>query len=244
MNDTASSRATGRESPSRPAAARLAGAAVLLVLACLAPSPQAWAQNAAPTAANSTVTTDEDTPYTFKATDFRFSDTDAGDTLASVKIVALPMAGGLTNDGTAVQADQSITRADIDGNKLVFTPVVNAFGFPLTSFTFKVSDGTAESASTYTMSVTVNPVNDPPLGANNAVPMAEDTERALTAADFPFIDPDRDALASLRIVTPPTRGSLTNRRHAGDGQSIDLQARHRRGQSGLRPGGERVRHRL
>ena len=209
MNDTASSRATGRESPSRPAAARLAGAAVLLVLACLAPSPQAWAQNAAPTAANSTVTTDEDTPYTFKATDFRFSDTDAGDTLASVKIVALPAAGSLTADGTPVIPDQSITRADIDGNKLVFTPGRNRFGFPLTGFTFKVSDGTAESASTYTMSITVNPVNDPPLGASDAVPMAEDTERALTAPLFVFIDMDGDALASVRIVTPPTRGSLT-----------------------------------
>ena len=39
---------------------------------------------AAPTASNSSVTTNEDTAYTFAASDFNFSDTDAGDALASV----------------------------------------------------------------------------------------------------------------------------------------------------------------
>ena len=49
--------------------------------------------NAAPTAANNTVTTGEDRPYTFMAGDFGFADTDTGDTLASVKIVTTAGAG-------------------------------------------------------------------------------------------------------------------------------------------------------
>ena len=49
--------------------------------------------NAAPTAANNTVTTGEDRPYAFMAGDFGFADTDTGDTLASVKIVTPPGLG-------------------------------------------------------------------------------------------------------------------------------------------------------
>ena len=48
------------------------------------------ASNAAPTAANGKVTTDEDTDYTFAAGDFSFSDTDMDDTLASVAVTMLP----------------------------------------------------------------------------------------------------------------------------------------------------------
>ena len=58
--------------------------------------------NTAPTASDNTVTTNEDTAYTFAASDFNFSDTDTGATLASVKIVTLPGAGSLTHDGSAV----------------------------------------------------------------------------------------------------------------------------------------------
>ena len=46
--------------------------------------------NTPPTAANNTVTTGEDRAYTFMAGDFGFMDADAGDTLASVKIVTPP----------------------------------------------------------------------------------------------------------------------------------------------------------
>ncbi|MCU7836242.1 MAG: DUF4347 domain-containing protein, partial [gamma proteobacterium symbiont of Taylorina sp.] len=53
------------------------------------------AVNDAPTAAIKTVTTDEDTDYTFAASDFNFSDVDSGDTLASVKITTLETVGSL-----------------------------------------------------------------------------------------------------------------------------------------------------
>lgn len=42
-----------------------------------------------------TVTTNENTAYTFSASDFNFSDTDTSDTLASVKITTLESAGEL-----------------------------------------------------------------------------------------------------------------------------------------------------
>ena len=91
--------------------------------------------NTAPTAANKTVTTGEDRPYTFMADDFGFDDTDAGDTLASVTIVTPPALGTLALDGTAVLADGVVTKAQIDGDMLTFTPARDAHGDPYTTFT-------------------------------------------------------------------------------------------------------------
>ena len=51
------------------------------------------ADNHAPTSADKTVTTNEDTDYTFSSADFAFTDTDPGNTLSSVKIETLPAIG-------------------------------------------------------------------------------------------------------------------------------------------------------
>ena len=111
--------------------------------------------NTAPTAAHKTVTTGEDRAYAFTADDFGFDDDDAGDTLASVTIVTVPSAGTLALDGTAVLADDVVTKAQIDDGDLIFTPVTGATGDPYTTFTFKVNDGTDDSASAYTMTIDV-----------------------------------------------------------------------------------------
>ncbi len=113
------------------------------------------ATNNAPTAANKTVTTGVGTAYTFEADDFGFADTDTGDTLASVKIVTLPAVGTLAFDGTAVTLNQVVTKAQIDGDMLTFTPVAGASGTGYATFTFKVNDGTDDSASAYTMTIDV-----------------------------------------------------------------------------------------
>ena len=108
------------------------------------------AVNDAPEGADRTVTTDEDTAYTFAAEDFGFTDGD-GDALASVTVVTVPAAGSLTLDGTAVTADAEVTKTQLDGGELEFTPAADENGAGYASFTFKVSDGTDESAATYTM---------------------------------------------------------------------------------------------
>ena len=59
-----------------------------------------------------------------------------------MKIVTVPTPGELALDGAAVLADAVVTKADIDDNKLIFTPVAGATGDPYTTFTFKVNDGT------------------------------------------------------------------------------------------------------
>ena len=166
------------------------------------------AANDPPTAADNRVATAEDTPYTFTADDFNFSDPDTGDALSSVKITSLPTAGTLTLDSTAVMTNQPVPKADIAGSKLRFTPASNASGDAYASFTFKVNDGTEDSAANYNMSINVTAANDPPTAANKTVATAEDTPYTFTVGDFNFSDPDGDDLSDVRIVSLPTAGTL------------------------------------
>ena len=124
--------------------------------------------NTAPTAANNTVTTAEDTAYAFEVDDFGFADTDTDDTLASVKIVTLPAVGTLALDGTVVTTDQVVTEADIDAGELTFTPAMDASGDAYASFTFRVNDGTVDSDA-YTMTVNVTPAPTAPMVVEDGV---------------------------------------------------------------------------
>ena len=124
-------------------------------IVALSPVFQVATTNTPPTAADNTVTTVVDRPYTFEADDFGFVDTDTGDTLASVKIVTLPALGTLALDGTAVMQNDVVDWDDIEDDKLTFTPVAGASGTGYATFTFKVNDGTVDSASAYTMTIDV-----------------------------------------------------------------------------------------
>ncbi|MCP5008603.1 MAG: tandem-95 repeat protein, partial [Aestuariibacter sp.] len=165
------------------------------------------AVNDAPTAANNTVTTTEDTTYTFSASDFSYSDIDS-DTMASVKSTTLETAGALQLSGVDVTLNQVITKADIDAGNLKFVPVANANGSSYDSFAFSVNDGTADSASSYTLTVDVTAVNDAPTAANNTVTTNEDTTYTFSASDFSYNDIDSDTMASIKITTLETAGSL------------------------------------
>ena len=150
------------------------------------PSGTTVGTNAAPTSEHKTVTTAEDTAYTFQVSDFAFTDTDTGDALVSVTVVTLPGAGKLTLDGAPVTADQAVA-ADALGN-LVFTPAPNGNGTGYASFTFKVSDGVSESVA-YTLTVNVTPVNDAATGQPSITGTAT-VGRTLMAATSGIADID------------------------------------------------------
>ena len=145
--------------------------------------------NAAPTASNRTVTTTEDIAYAFAADNFGFADVNPTDTLASVTVVALPGLGELELDATAVTPGGVVSKADIDALKLVFTPPANAHGDPYTSFTFKVSDGTVESASAYTMTIDVTASNDAATGKPSISGTAREGQ-TLMASESDIVDID------------------------------------------------------
>ena len=95
--------------------------------------------NDAPSGANATLTTLEDTSYTFSAADFGFSDPAEGDAFLAVKITTLPAAGTLTLTGSGpVSAGDFVSVADINGGKLVYAPAANGNGAAYATLTFQV----------------------------------------------------------------------------------------------------------
>ena len=128
--------------------------------------PSSRTINAPPTASDNTVTMDEDTGYIFAVASFNYSDSDA---LSSVKIVTLPGSGKgtLKLDATAIVSEnlpKTVTKDDLDNNKLEYSPLPNGNGTGYTSFTFKVNDGMVDSTLAYTMTIDINQVNDQATG--------------------------------------------------------------------------------
>ena len=170
--------------------------------------------NTPPTAADNTITTDEDTAYTFDAADFNFSDADTGDTLASVKVTGLETAGALQLSGADVTQDQMVTAADIDADNLTFTPAANANGDPYATFRFSVNDGTDDSAASYTMTIDVTAVNDAPtvanaIGARSVAAGSNLTVALETDGSEVFNDVDGDTLTYSATSATETAATVT-----------------------------------
>ena len=172
--------------------------------------------NDAPSGADNTVTTLEDTAYVFATTDFGFTDVDGG-VLTSVDIDSLPVSGTLTDNGVAVASGQWVSAADIAAGLLRFTPAASANGAGYASFTFQVRDdggtangGVAVDPIARTMTVNVTAVNDAPAAASNSVTTLEDTAYVFAAGDFGFSDADGNTLAAVKIDSLPGAGTLTN----------------------------------
>ena len=108
------------------------------------------------------VTTEENTTYTFAVDDFNFSDSD-DDALVLVRLTSLPATGELQYEGSSVELDQGgvveyqfeIPASDIEDGDLTYVPPSSGHGNNFASFGFKVSDGPAISlAATMTINVT------------------------------------------------------------------------------------------
>ena len=145
--------------------------------------------NELPTSADATVTTAEETDYTFTAANFAFADGDADDALTSVSVETLPAAGTLKLGTAAVTAGQSIAKTQIDAGQFVFEPAADGYGDAYTTFTFKVSDGESDSAGSYTMTIDVTGVDDPATGSPSISGMAI-VGQTLTAAPGTVADVD------------------------------------------------------
>ncbi len=137
--------------------------------------------NDPPVADNAAITVDEDTSATGQLT---ATDPD-GDTL-TYSLVTPPARG---------------TAAISQAGAFTYTPAADATGTD--SFTFRVSDGTASSA-TATVSVTINPVNDPPVADNAAITV---DQGATVSGHLAASDPDNDAL-NFTLVSGPAKGTV------------------------------------
>ena len=170
--------------------------------------------NEAPTAANETVTTTEDTAYTFTTTDFNFADQDQSDALTVVKVESLPAAGQLLLNGVAVGINAEISVADIQAGLLTFESAGNANGDNYASFTFKVADSSGVySDDAYGMTLDVTSVNDAPeVSAAITGTVNEDNPITFTKAELlaNASDVDGDALAVSNVQVASGSASVTD----------------------------------
>ena len=90
----------------------------------------------------------------------------------------------------------------------MFVPTLNYNG--TSTFTWKGHDGTVYSSNTATTTITINPVNDAPVISSFSLTGVEDTTITLAANDFTthFSDVENQTLASLRVLSLPSNGTL------------------------------------
>ena len=147
--------------------------------------------NDPPISTNDTMTIDEDAVRPLTTSDFgNYSDIE-NQPFSAVKIVSLPSKGMLqfNNNGvwTTITSlpsgggDYSVSEASI---KLRYIPAANENGSPYTTLTYRVSDGVDFSIDTYTLTINVTPVNDPPVSTDDTVATNEDTTYFFNVSDF------------------------------------------------------------
>ncbi|MEA2450951.1 MAG: large repetitive protein [Thermoleophilaceae bacterium] len=142
--------------------------------------------NNAPTAADRSLTTDEDT-----AGNWTPSVADADSDPTTCQIVSQPA------HGTATVANDCSTGT--------YTPNANFNGSD--PFTYRSTDSHSAQSSAATVSVTVNPVNDAPSAADRTLAIDEDTSAGPWT---PLVtDPDSGDSPTCTIVSQPAHGSAT-----------------------------------
>ncbi|MFK8068765.1 MAG: beta strand repeat-containing protein [Gammaproteobacteria bacterium] len=171
------------------------------------------AVNDAPTATNNTISTNEDTDYTFTAVDFNFNDID-GDSLTSIQITSLESVGELQLNRVDVTLNQIISRADIDAGNLKFVPITNQNGNGYDSFSFSVNDGFTDSVTSYSITVDVTAVIDIPTTTTVTLnPIAEDSGARIITQPQLLANanhPDGSGLTATNLVINSGNGTLIN----------------------------------
>lgn len=145
----------------------------------------------APLANDDQYTTEEDEPIVRVAPSVMLNDTDAdGDELSAI-VVDQPTHGTLTLTANGY---------------LAYVPEANFYGTD--SFTYRLSDGTAES-NLATVNITLTPVNDGPLAGNDTVQATEDTPLVVEPQAILANDSDVEADAFIAtLVEGPSHGAL------------------------------------
>jgi hypothetical protein len=158
--------------------------------------------NDLPVATPQSVSTNEDTnlPITLSGTD-----PVEGDAIVSYKVTTLPTRGILKQGGSNLSVNSVVTNPSI-----LYSPNLNDNGSD--SFAFTVNDGGTENQESElaTISITINPINDPPQATPQVAPVQivtnEDTPTPITLSG---LDPvENSPIVSYKITTYPQKGVL------------------------------------
>ena len=156
------------------------------------------AVNDLPTSADAHLPLNGQDEVPLSADNFAFADADGGG-LDKVIIVTTPTEGILFLNNQPIQDGDEI-RANQLG-RLSYKPGEDASGENYDAFTFKVNDGEADSANSYTMSIGVNA---PPVAAPSSVSV---TEGRPADGTLDVTDPD-DTDLTYRITRQPEHGTV------------------------------------
>lgn len=156
------------------------------------------------------------------------TDGDGASTSTSFTVEVTPVNDPPVADDQSVSTDEETARAiiltgsDVEGSALTFSIVLGPASGTLSgtppnmtytpnadfngadSFTFKANDGALDS-NVATVSITVNPINDPPAADAQPVSTDEDTAVAITLTGS---DPEGSAL-TFSVVSSPVHGTLS-----------------------------------
>ena len=124
------------------------------------------------------------------------NDTDSDNAIdtASVAIVNSP------SNGTAILGVGGVVQYTHDGTETT-----------VDSFTYRVSDVSGKASNLATVSITITPVNDPPVAVNDAATIPSNIAAIVDLAANDFDRDDGLDLASIVIGTQPSHGTLTLR---------------------------------
>ncbi len=145
--------------------------------------------NDLPVANPDTGSTIEDTPVTLLVGDLLANDADTE--------------SAPTLDSYTQPADGTVTTS-ITGD-LVYTPNANFNGTD--TFTYTITDGAAFDTTSVT--ITVAPVNDPPVAVDDAATTNEDVALTIELADLFANDSDTETTPALASYTQPANGIIT-----------------------------------
>ena len=159
--------------------------------------------NDPPVATNDTGSTDEDTPVTITVTS---NDTDVDGTIDASTVDLDPATPGIQNTFTNTSGSWSVNAS----GAVTFTPASDFTGSATLNYT--VNDNNGATSNTGTLTVTVNPVNDPPVATNDTGSTDEDTPVTITVtSNDTDVDGTIDAsTVDLDPATPGIQNTFTN----------------------------------
>ncbi|MEC4726955.1 tandem-95 repeat protein [Shewanella sp. D64] len=164
--------------------------------------------NGAPLGSNKTLTPNQASILPLTTSDFSYSDPE-GDTLNRITIINAPASGSLwvdldasnsiNNAESALTSSDTVTKANLDASLLKYSPS----GSTSTNFTFTVNDGSADSASNYTITLTVNA--QPTVTINQASGQSDPTNNATVTFDVVF----NESISGFDITDIDLSGDVT-----------------------------------
>ncbi len=175
-------------------------------------------KNDAPSGKDTTIPILEDGHYSFKISDFGFSDSKdtPAHALASVVIVEMPLRGTLFLNGAPLKGPVEVSVDSIKNGSFAYNPPIDANGLAVAAFSFQVRDngGTANGGTNLdptfkTIVFDVKSVNDAPNGANLTISISRNNNYALNGSEFGFTDAydtPSNELSQVLIATIPKEG--------------------------------------